>query len=139
MHKEILPLLRQLIKLPPIQKVIVLCLIIAFSVPLFLGYYYADVMDDNKALKIELKEERVKNERINNEYISTLAKCEEEKREIQDYHVNKFNEYRDKIEAYNAEKSQQLEKDYKDAIRTITQTRKVIDRTAKNLDKNNKQ
>lgn len=130
MYKTLLPVLRELWKAPEGKQVVGLCFIIAFGVPLFLGFYYGGVMEENASLKIELKQEREKNENIKNEYLSKII-------EVQNFHINKFNDYRDKVEAKDAERSKQLEHDYKEAVRTIYQTKKVIDRTRKGLGNNN--
>lgn len=133
MQKTIIELFREIWKAPAGKQVVGLCLLIAFCVPWFLGHYYADVQNDNKSLKLELKEERKNTERITNEYLSERKRWERKLRASDSIHIKKLDEYRNRQESYNEEKIKQLEEDYKEALQTLNQSKKVIDRTSKDL------
>lgn len=138
MLQTIAPLFREIWNLPTGKRVIALSVIITLGVPVFLGYYYADVKNDAKALRIEINEKDRKIQQLNDVLVSYTKECEKEKRDIQDFHINKFNEYRDNKEKIEQERLKQAESDYKQALQNINSTRRIINRTARVIDKNNK-
>lgn len=135
MLQTIAPLFREIWNLPAGKRLIALSVIVTLGVPVFLGYYYADLKNDVKALRIEVTDRDIKIQELNDRRILENKECEKEKRDIQDFHINKFNEYRDKKETIEQERLKQAESDYKQALQNMNSTRRIISKTARVINK----
>lgn len=137
MVDKILELFKDIWTAPAGKQVVGLLMAIPIGMGFFYHYYYSDIILENKELKSELKEERTNHGQTRDLYLSAEKRCAIEKLRIDSIHINRFNAYRDKIEAQNAETSNEWKRAYNEAINNLVKTKRVHEKTTREITNSN--
>jgi len=129
MENKILALFKEIMKAPAGQRVVFLGLAIVFGVPVFLGYYYSDVIKENKELKIELKEERSNNQLIVNNYIRIIEQKDAQNAANVKEANNLLNEFKEQVRIREEQRTLEIESELRQLRRGVKQTDVILHRT----------